>query len=1127
MRIFRLSMLLTTLWTTLVNGDEPANAPTVPEDIAEFVQPLPMSGWPELKPLFADDFSKNTLDQYVVKGNVKWSAGKVTLEPGSSLTRKFEAGAWCEFELDLQFPELTQVSDESATVLELSFEGASPAIIEWSSRRTKQGTTSQIRIGDTLTTDVKTELVLIRETTTDTPLKSGHWVVRYRYGATSIEFENVSVLEGYLQNDTAELRACRMFAVESVTEVAGCQTHGSMAAQLHSEEEQAELARARLLKKEAGKLYSAGKSREAVAIARDSLVIQRQVLGEQHPDYSISLSNLVEVYRAMGDYARAEPLAVHSLDIKRKVLGEQHPDYSTGLNNLGVLYMAMGDHPRAMPLLVQAPDITKNAFGDQHPDYALRLNNLAQLYIEMGNHAWAEPLLIQARVIRKRALGEQHPSYAFGLNDLAFLYKETGDYARAEPLYVEALSIYKNELGEQHPHYADSLNNLAGLYKAIGDYARAEPLLIQARDISKKALGVQHPRYALSLNNLAELYCEMGKNAQAERLLIQARDIMKDTLGEQHPQFALSLNNLAGLYLEIEDLARAELLYIQARDINQTSLGEQHPSYATSLNNLAVLYREMGDYARAELLYCQARDIRKAALGEQHPNYAHSLNNLASLHLYGGEFDVASQGFRSGLKISRQQIEVTIAILSEQQQRTLVEELRAPLSGLTSVAVQSAPQAREAFAEALLWKGDNLVRQRGVRLAAGDPAIAELFKELQSVSARTAGLLRKTPDPEPRDIWMRQLDDLTAKREMLEKQLMEQSAAFRKLKERITLEQLLAALPTDAVLVDFWEFNLYRPAEAEGKPAPRPERSYMAYVVKRSRDAERGGDVEAILLGPAEPIEDAVEEWRVSFGQTASSHSAGERLKELVWKPIEERLNSAKTVILCPDRALSRIPFGALPGKDAGTYLIEEYRLACIPVPQLLPDLMQRADQAKRLKGDLLLIGDVDYSSDSTIALTTTEKKPRRRDVDDVLSEMQFTPLDETAGEIATIKELYEQVFEIQPDSIHLLRKAAATEAAFRLQAPKHELLHVATHGFFADPSLLSNETAAASEDGSRGGLFGADTRMKRFVKSYSPGLLSGLALAGANRKPQNEEDDGILTAEEIAYLPLEGVELV
>ena len=40
-----------------------------------------------------------------------------------------------------------------------------------------------------------------------------------------------------------------------------------------------------------------------------------------------------------------------------------------------------------------------------------------------------------------------------------------------------------------------------------------------------------------------------------------------------------------------------------------------------------------------------------------------------------------------------------------------------------------------------------------------------------------------------------------------------------------------------------------------------------------------------------------------------------------------------------------------------------------------------------------------------------------------------------------------------------------------------------------------------------------------------NPDLLSGLALAGANLEPVAGKDDGILTAQEIAFLPLNGVE--
>jgi hypothetical protein len=46
-------------------------------------------------------------------------------------------------------------------------------------------------------------------------------------------------------------------------------------------------------------------------------------------------------------------------------------------------------------------------------------------------------------------------------------------------------------------------------------------------------------------------------------------------------------------------------------------------------------------------------------------------------------------------------------------------------------------------------------------------------------------------------------------------------------------------------------------------------------------------------------------------------------------------------------------------------------------------------------------------------------------------------------------------------------------------------------------------------------------------VAGYDPGLLSGLVLAGANREPDAERDDGILTALEVQALDLRHVEQV
>lgn len=133
--------------------------------------------------------------------------------------------------------------------------------------------------------------------------------------------------------------------------------------------------------------------------------------------------------------------------------------------------------------------------------------------------------------------------------------------------------------------------------------------------------------------------------------------------------------------------------------------------------------------------------------------------------------------------------------------------------------------------------------------------------------------------------------------------------------------------------------------------------------------------------------------------------------------------------------------------------------------------------------------------------------------------DQSFEPLAGTKGELSTIEKLYRNTF--GADGIRSLEGAAATEDAFAQQAPQHLYLHLATHGYFASPRFKSALDRSAL-DPQRGP---ESFVTNQSLAGYHPGLLSGLALAGANQP--TDEDDGILTAEEIGSLNLSGCELV
>jgi CHAT domain-containing protein len=95
-----------------------------------------------------------------------------------------------------------------------------------------------------------------------------------------------------------------------------------------------------------------------------------------------------------------------------------------------------------------------------------------------------------------------------------------------------------------------------------------------------------------------------------------------------------------------------------------------------------------------------------------------------------------------------------------------------------------------------------------------------------------------------------------------------------------------------------------------------------------------------------------------------------------------------------------------------------------------------------------------------------------------------------------------------------------ASEAAFKAMARGKRVLHVAAHGFFLEGSCpaITEQTAVERRE---------VTEFVPALAGENPLLLSGLALAGANHRDAAaaDEEDGILTAEEVAALDLSGVE--
>ena len=1060
---------------------------------------------------FSDDFSTDSRPKYAIDGKVEWHPGVVTLGPGSSVGRQTWHCHAMEMSLDLDWPPPEQGKTASVRIEFALCDNRSVSIEV--SRGIRGGKIeSEVRFAQSAGSGATT----IRRVT-GLPDPAGRPLrVSGRNGLLYVGEEKDPLAVGHCGFDGWRIEGWRLHAKGSGI---ACQRVATTSTRLTAQEHK-KLQRARNLNFQIHGLYGAGKPRQALPLAEEYLGICRGILGTDHPDTATGFFDLAKLYRALGQYSKAEPCYLAAMEIHKRIFGEESEQYANSLTCLGLLYRDTGDYAKAELLYLKAAEIHKRASGGTSRGYADSLNALGLLYGEMGEHAMAERLFRRALDVMREAVGQSHPSYVTVLNNLGLEYKWQGEYAKAEPLLLRALELRKALLGEAHPDYAGSLINLASLYESMGDSAKAEPLFLKARDILKEVYGEAHPDYALSLNNLAWFYSSTKQYAKAEPLYAEALEIWEKAGLQKHPYYLDCLGNLGSLYCSMRQYDKAEPLLISALEAKRTLLGESHPSYAESLGSLAMLYHGRGEYSKAEPLLLKAVDIFKKTLGEAHPNYVQALFRLAMVCFAQGEHRRAVEYLERAADAEHRLATATYAGISEAQALNFAAGALGPPNALLSVWPKTDRPGGDLYAR--IWRRRRLIdrvvgsRQRAL-LAIDDPAARKLHEDYVQ-TRRTLGRLALAPaepDPERLARRRRRLSELTERKEHLEQQLAALLPEFRSQLETQDrpYTELVKCLPPGAVFIDLIQYIRVEHTANQWRWTP----SYDAFLLRPGQRVVR------VELGAAQPINQAVAAWRSDIQSGRPGDAAGQ-LRRLLWEPIEKCLPSGTTTVyVCPDGALSRVPWPALPGRSRGTVLLQEgYAFAVVPHGPFLLDQLAHRPPSAESKGMLLAVGDVDYdakpqrtahvSDVATREVVRGEKRGLWRDLPGTKTELEAVLA--TAGKRDVSK----------------LTGARASTAEVLYELPKARWAHLATHGFFADARFRS--VFQLDENVFQQG-FSDFYGQRTGIAGRNPLVLSGMVLAGANLPRQKDDlgipqgDGGILCAEAIAGLPLGKLELV
>ncbi|KAM0147382.1 hypothetical protein ACHAPG_010623 [Botrytis cinerea] len=290
--------------------------------------------------------------------------------------------------------------------------------------------------------------------------------------------------------------------------------------------------------------WEQGHSEKAEQLQIEVLALQKEVLGEKHPDTIFAMANLASTWWQQGYYKKAESLEIEVLALRKEILGEKHPDTIFAMANLASTWRQQGHYEKAEQLEIEVLALRKEILGEKHPDTIFVMANLASTWHQQGHYEKAKQLEIEVLSLRKEILGEKHPDTILAMANLAMTWQQQGHYEKAEQLEIEVLALRKEILGEKHPDTILAMANLASTWRQQGHSEKAEQLEIEVLALRKEILREKHPDTITAMANLALTWWDQGHYEKAKQLQIEVLALRKEVIGEKHPHTITAITKL-------------------------------------------------------------------------------------------------------------------------------------------------------------------------------------------------------------------------------------------------------------------------------------------------------------------------------------------------------------------------------------------------------------------------------------------------------------------------------------------------------------------------------------------------------------------------------------------------------
>jgi len=270
-------------------------------------------------------------------------------------------------------------------------------------------------------------------------------------------------------------------------------------------------------------------------------------------------------------------------------------------------------------------------------EYARSLSNMAEFYSIAGNIRKSIELEEQSMSIKRALLGCKNIEYAGTVFNLSRYYSKDRNFKKAIILGEEDLELCSLFLGKDNETYGNSLLFLESYYNSAGNYKQAEQYGRKAVNLFYNLYGEEHPQYAFAVSSLSQDLYAQSHLSEAIELEMKALQIREKLFGKSSNEYAMSLHNLSLDYAAMGDIPKAINYSEMGISIKKKNLGIYDESYISSLNNLASFYSLKDGYIKACELEKEVVRLSEVVYGYNHPEYAKALENLGGYYLRLGK----------------------------------------------------------------------------------------------------------------------------------------------------------------------------------------------------------------------------------------------------------------------------------------------------------------------------------------------------------------------------------------------------------------------------------------------------------------------------------------------------------